>query len=56
MDGKRRTAGGNNIAAGRLMPINVRQKREILAGRPVARQFPERLRGDIFSFAQGSRA
>lgn len=41
MNGKRSRAGGNNTAAGRLMPINIRQKREILTGRPVLANFPK---------------
>lgn len=40
VDGQR-TAGGNNTAAGRLVPINVRQKWEILAGRPGLANFPK---------------
>lgn len=41
VDGKRSTAGGNNTAAGCLMPIKVRQKWEILVGRPVLANFPK---------------
>lgn len=41
VDGRRSTATGNNTAAGCLMPINIRQKWEILAGRLALANFPK---------------
>lgn len=41
VDGRKSTARGNNTAAGCLVPINIRQKWEILAGRLAHANFPK---------------